>query len=113
MPTCNLAETIHIKWLQYSGNKMICLYEATVDDMNRAFMQISNYRTWLKRGFDDKGHDSASLKLKATAICGDPKMLADAMKSYLGQKTSTLEIVHGRVKALWFHQTQTQPTIGC
>ena len=31
-----------------------------------------------------KGPDSASLKLKATARCGDPKMLVDAMKSYLG-----------------------------
>ena len=84
MPTCNLAETVHNKWLQQSGNKMTCLYEATVDDMIRAFMQIANYRTWLKGGSDGKGPDSASLKLKAAARCGDPKMLADAMKSYPG-----------------------------
>jgi hypothetical protein len=38
----------------------------------------------VERGFDGKGSDSASLKLKAVAKCGDPKMLADAMKSYLG-----------------------------
>ena len=86
MPTCNLVETVHNKWLQQSGNKMICLYEATVDDMIRVFMQIANYRTWLKGGYDGKGPDSASLKLKAATMYGDPKMLVDAMKSYPGAK---------------------------
>ena len=81
-----LAETIHNKWLQQSGNKMTCLYEATVDDMIRAFMQIANYRAWLKGGSHGKGPDSASLKLKAAARCGDPKILVDAMKSYPGAK---------------------------
>ena len=77
MPTCNLAEIVHNKWLQQSGNKMICLYEATVDDMIRAFMQIANYQTWLKWGFDGKGHDLTSLKLKAAVKCGNPKILAE------------------------------------
>ena len=45
MSTCNLVETVHNKWLQQFGNKMTCLYKATVDDMIRAFMQITNYRT--------------------------------------------------------------------
>jgi hypothetical protein len=84
MPTCNIAEIVHNKWLQQSGNKMICLYETTMDDMIRTFMQFANYRTWLKGGSDGKGLDSASLKLKAAARCGDPKMLVDAMKSYPG-----------------------------
>jgi hypothetical protein len=84
MPTCNLAETMHNKWLQQSGNKMTCLYQATVDDLICAFMQIANYRSWLRGGSTGKGLDSASLKLKAVARCGDPKLLADAMKSYLG-----------------------------
>ena len=61
---------------------MIWLYEVTVDDMIRVFMQIANYWTWLKREYDGKGLDSASLKLKAAARCGDLKMLIDAMKSY-------------------------------
>ena len=43
MPTCNLVETVYNKWLQQSDNKMICLYEATVDDMIRAFMQITGH----------------------------------------------------------------------
>ena len=34
------------------------------------------------RGYDGKRHDLAFLKLKADAKCGDPKMLANAMKSH-------------------------------
>jgi hypothetical protein len=80
--TCNLEETVHNKWLQQSGNKMTCLYETIVDDIIHVFMKIANYRTWLKGGSNGKGFDLASLKLKATVRCGDPRMLADAMKSY-------------------------------
>jgi hypothetical protein len=47
-------------------------------------MQIANYRLWLRGGSTGKGLDYASLKLKAVARCGDPKLLADAMKSYPG-----------------------------
>ena len=84
MPTRNLAEIVPNKWLQQSSNKMTCLHETTVDDMIRAFMQIANYWAWLKGELDGKGPDYASLKLKATPRCGDPKMLVDSMKSYLG-----------------------------
>ena len=86
--TCNLAETIHNKWFQESGNKMICFYEATMNDMIYAFIQIINYRTWLRRGLDNKDLDSASLKVKVIVRCKDPKMLADAMKSYLGAESA-------------------------
>ena len=61
---------------------MTCLYEATVDDLICAFIQIENYRLWLRGGSTSKMPYSASLKLKATARCGDPKSLANAMKSY-------------------------------
>ena len=64
--------------------KMTCLYEVTVDDLIRVFMQITNYRLWLRDGSTGKGIDSMSLKLKVAARCGDLKLLADAMKSYLG-----------------------------
>jgi hypothetical protein len=94
MPICNLAEIVHNKWLQQFGNKMTFLYEATVH-LIRAFMQISNYRSWLKGGSTDKKPDFASLKLKADARCGNPKLLADAMKSYPG-----LEDLHTRDCAL-------------
>ena len=48
MPSCNLAESIHNKWLQASGNIGGDLYVATVDDFVQAFLQIVNYYQFLK-----------------------------------------------------------------
>lgn len=50
IPTCNLAETMHDRWVQQSRNKMICVYEATMDALMRVFMQIANDKLRLKRG---------------------------------------------------------------
>ena len=47
MPSCNLAETVHNKWLQQSGNRGNDLYVATVDDFIRAFMQVVAYYQYL------------------------------------------------------------------
>ena len=47
MLTCNLSETMHNKWLQVSGNKMVDLYSATFDDYNRAALQSSGYFNFL------------------------------------------------------------------
>lgn len=82
MPTYNLAKMMHNKWLQPSGNKMTCLYEAMIDDMIRAFMQIANYRSWFKGGYSWKKPNQTSLKLKTIADIGDPKFLAEAMRFY-------------------------------
>ena len=49
MPNCNLAKSIHNKWLQASGNKGGDLYVATVDDYIRAFLQIVGYHQFLWR----------------------------------------------------------------
>ena len=35
-------------------------------------------------GFNGDGPNLTSLKVKACTMCGDPKMLVDATKSYLG-----------------------------
>ena len=48
IPTCNLVKMVYNKCLQQSNNKMTCIYEAIVNDLIRAFMQIANYRSWLK-----------------------------------------------------------------
>ena len=47
MPSCNLAETVHNKWLQQSGKRGNDLYVATVDDYVRAFMQMVAYYQYL------------------------------------------------------------------
>lgn len=58
---------------------MAYLYEVTLDDMICAFfMQITNYTC--------NCSNSMSLKPKDVARCGDPNLLVDAMKSYLGAK---------------------------
>ena len=48
IPTCNLAETVHNKWLQQSEKRGTDLYIATVDDYVRAFMQMVRYYQFLK-----------------------------------------------------------------
>jgi hypothetical protein len=53
-----------------------------VDDFIRAFMQMANYKFWLKDGPTGKGPYHYSLKLKATTKCGDPEVLAAAMKVF-------------------------------
>lgn len=37
--------------------------------------------SWLRSGFASKSYDSMSLKLNITTMCGDPKLVVDAMKS--------------------------------
>ena len=78
----NLIKTVHKKWLQYSGNKMTCLYEVTMDNLIFVFLQIANYISWLRYGSTCKGHGFVFLKLKAATMCEDLKLLADFMKSY-------------------------------
>ena len=48
MSSCNLAETVHNKWLQQSGNRGNDLYVETVDNYVRAFMQMVRYYQYLK-----------------------------------------------------------------
>ena len=50
IPTCNLSETMHNKWLQASGRKMIDVYHATVDDFARAALQSLFYFNYLHGG---------------------------------------------------------------
>ena len=48
MPSCNLAESIHNKWLQASGNKDGNLYVATVDDFFAPFYKLLHTTNSLK-----------------------------------------------------------------
>jgi hypothetical protein len=43
MPYCNLAETVHNKWFQASGNNGGDFYIAIVDDYIWAFLQVVKY----------------------------------------------------------------------
>ena len=65
MPSCNLAETVHNKWLQASGNKRGDLYVAAVDDYIRAFLQVVVYYQYLKGGVGGMGPSRKELKLRS------------------------------------------------
>ena len=45
---------------------MTHLYEATMNDLIHAFMQISNFILWLKGGPTGEGNDSASLEIEGS-----------------------------------------------
>ncbi len=83
MPSCNLAETVHNKWLQASGNKGNDLYVSTVDDYIRAFMQVVAYYQYLKGNVGGTGPDKEELKLRnahrRARVSGDPRVLKEAM----------------------------------
>ena len=83
MPSCNLAETVHNKWLQSSGNEGNDLYTATVDDYIRAFMQVVAYYQFLKGDVGGTGPSKEELKLRnaqrRARVTGDPRVLRDAM----------------------------------
>jgi hypothetical protein len=64
MPSCNLAEFVHNKWLQASGNKGGDLYVATVDDFIWAFLQVVAYYQFLKGGIGGDGPSKEELKLR-------------------------------------------------
>ena len=84
MPSCNLAEAVHNTWLQQLGNQMTCVYKATVDDFIRAFMQTTNYRTYLKGDRSGKDPNKAKLRLRAAQKSGDAEMIAKVLSSFPG-----------------------------
>ena len=64
MLSCNLAETVHNKWLQQSGNRGNDLYVATVDDLLKAFMQMVRYYQFLKGKHAGTGPGKEELLLR-------------------------------------------------
>ena len=83
MPSCNLAETVHNKWKQASGDRGVDLYVATVDDYVRGFLQVINYHQFLKGDVGGTGPSKDELKLRVAERkaqrTGDPSVLKDFM----------------------------------
>jgi hypothetical protein len=88
MPSCNLAESMHHKWNQQSGNRGNDLYIATVDDFIRALMQVVRYYQYLKDDRAGTGPGKEELQLRAAQRTaertGDPKVLNVAMAKLPG-----------------------------
>ena len=81
MPSCNLSETVHNRWLQQSGNRRNDLYDATVDDFVRAFMQCTNYYQFLKGGCSGTGPSRQELRLRQAQRSGRLDKLFDTMET--------------------------------
>jgi hypothetical protein len=88
MPSCNLAETVHNKWLQASGNRGGDLYVAAVDDYVRAFLQVVGYYQYLKGGAVGSGPSREELRLRTAQRrahrTGDPTTLNAAVLNMPG-----------------------------
>ena len=65
MPSCNLVETVHNKWLQAFSNNSGDLYVAAVDDYIRIFLQVVAYYQYLKGGVDGFGPRKKELRLRS------------------------------------------------
>ena len=81
MPSCNLLETIHNRWLQQSGNRGNDLYDAIGDDFVRAFMQCTNYYQFLKGGRSGIGPLKQELRLRQAQRSGRLDKVVDAMET--------------------------------
>jgi hypothetical protein len=88
MPSCNLAESMHHKWNQQSGNRGNDLYIATVEDFIRALMQVVRYYQYLKGDRAGTGPRKEELQLRVAQRTaertGDPKVLNVAMAKLPG-----------------------------
>jgi hypothetical protein len=76
VPTCNLAETMHNKWFQASGNNMTDLYNATLDDYCRAALQSTAYHNFLKGVGGGIGPNRSVLRLRSATRSGNPSKIA-------------------------------------
>jgi hypothetical protein len=88
MSSCNLAESIHNKWKQQSGDRGSDLFVATVDDFVRSFMQSVAYYQYLKGDRAGTGPTKEELKLriaqKSTERTGNSKSLHEALAKMPG-----------------------------
>ena len=76
VPICNLLKTIHNKWLQASGNKMVDLYSATGNDYSRVALQSTAYYNFLKGGCCGTGPSNLVLRLRLAAQNANPSRVA-------------------------------------
>jgi len=91
MPSCNLAETVHNKWLQQSGKRRNDLYVATVDDYVRAFTQVVSYYQFSKGDRAGVGPNKEDLRLclaqRNANMSGDPRKLHAVLQELPGAST--------------------------
>jgi hypothetical protein len=101
MPSCNLSETTHNKWLQQSGNRGNDFFAATCDDKIRAVIQMTNYRAYLKGQASGTGLSKQELKLRATRRSGDPMKIEETLSQFPRVEVATTRIPHLECKEIF------------
>jgi hypothetical protein len=101
MPSCNLSETIHNKWLQQFGNCGNDLFAVTCNDKIRAIMQMTNYRAYLKGNSSGTSPSRQALKLRMAKCSGDPKKIAKALSQLPGVEVASTWIPHLKGKEIF------------
>jgi hypothetical protein len=94
MPSCNLSETAHNKWLQQFCNRGNDVFATTCDDKIRAVMQMTNYRAYLKGKASGTGPSKQKLKLRVARRSSDPKKIEEALSQLPGVEVATTRIPH-------------------
>jgi hypothetical protein len=89
MPSCNLPETVHNKWLQQSGNRGNDLFATTCNDKIQVVIQMTNYRAYLKDKLSGTGPLRQELKLRVARHSGDPKKIVEALSQLPGVEVAT------------------------
>jgi hypothetical protein len=84
MPLCNLSETIHASWTRQSRKQGDNIYEATVDDFARAFIQCTRYNAFLTGRASGTGPTKEELRLRASSRIGNLSPIFKAMEKLPG-----------------------------
>ena len=90
----NLSETVHNKWLQMSRKQGNNLFDATCDDSIRAWMQMTNYRAYLKGYALGLGPSKGEPRLRTARRSEDPKKIAEALNILPGAEGVGTRIPH-------------------
>lgn len=86
MPSCNLSETIHAAWSKQSGKVSDNIYEVSVEDFARGFIQCTRYNAFLKGRASGTGPTKEELRLRAATRTGNLKYIYKAMEGIPGSE---------------------------
>jgi len=77
-----------------SRNQGNNLFDATCDDSIQAWMQMTNYRAYLKGHASGSGPSKGELKLRAAQCSKEPKKIAEALNTLPGFESVGSRIPH-------------------
>ena len=92
--TFNLSKIVHNKWLQASGNWMVDLYSATMDDYNKTTLQSMGYYLFLKGGQRGIRPSTSVLKLRLASRSGNPLRVAKLVDEILDDTWLNTRLPH-------------------